>query len=134
MEFWSPYKFDREKRENLVAMWLSIIWSIWLVSNSQVLIAIQLDEEYILEDCFVMKGEQNMEHYAAPEQYTKSKDEEAAKTEHAVEPNKEERRRSKRKINKPQYLKDYAMKYGCAGSSLLETESQIFVSLDVVSW
>lgn len=83
-----------------------------LVSNSQVLIAIQLDEEYILEDCFVMKGEQNMEHYAAPEQYTKLKDEEAAKTEHAVEPNKEERRRSKRK-------KDYAMKYGCAGSSLL---------------
>lgn len=58
----------------------------------------------------VMKGEQNMEHYAAPEQYTKSKDEEAAKTEHAVEPNKEERRRSKRKMNKPQYLKDYAMK------------------------
>ena len=51
-----------------------------------------------------------MEHYAAPEQYTKSKDEEAAKTEHAVEPNKEERRRSKRKINKPQYLKDYALK------------------------
>ena len=33
-----------------------------------------------------------------------------AKTEHAEEPNKEECRKSKREMNKPQYLEDYALK------------------------
>lgn len=52
-----------------------------------------------------MEVEQNIEHYAA------TKDaKEAAKTEHTKEPNKEECKKSKRKMNKPQYLKDYAMK------------------------
>jgi len=53
----------------------------------------------------IMEVEQNIEHYAA------TKDaKEAAKTEHTKEPNKEECKKSKRKMNKPQYLKDYAMK------------------------
>eukprot|EP00256_Glycine_max_P039254 XP_006587883.1 uncharacterized protein LOC102669163 [Glycine max] len=53
-----------------------------------------------------MEEEQNREHYAA----TELKDAEvAAKTEQVKGPNKEERRRTKRELNKPQYLKDYTM-------------------------
>ena len=56
----------------------------------------------------VMNGKQNTEHYAATEQYVESND--AAKSEHEAEPNKEECRRPKREINKPYYLKDFVNK------------------------
>ena len=73
----------------------------------------ELRQNYNLEDKVVleargddMEEEQNREHYAA----TELKDAEAAvKTEQVKGPNKEERRRTKRELNKSQYLKDYTM-------------------------